>query len=92
MAAAEDLLHTFSHLVPEEAQGEDLGHPPIPRVLFGILKVGNICAPSNVERTIADEVNCVLRCAPGSITRNMGQMLDPQTAADVVTHSSFPYL
>ncbi|CAD6931010.1 unnamed protein product [Tilletia controversa] len=31
-------------------------------------------------------------CAPGSITRNMGQMLDPQTAADVVTHSSFPYL
>ncbi|CAD6935779.1 unnamed protein product [Tilletia controversa] len=61
MAAAEDLLHTFSHLVPEEAQGEDLGHPPIPRVLFGILKVGNICAPSNVERTISDEVNCVLR-------------------------------
>ncbi|CAD7066367.1 unnamed protein product [Tilletia caries] len=61
MAAAEDLLHTFSHLVPQEAQGEGLPHPPIPRVLFGILKVRDICHPSNVERSIADEVNCVLR-------------------------------
>ncbi|CAD6930133.1 unnamed protein product [Tilletia caries] len=55
MAAAEDLLHTFSHLVPQEAQGEGLPHPPIPRVLFGILKVRDICHPSNVERSIADE-------------------------------------